>query len=176
MLNTSKAFLPYLRATGGHRTISNFGSIASWEGGAGYGLYNGTKFAVSGISEAMHEELAPLGIKVTVVEPGYFRTGFLNAGAKVVAKKIIQDYEDTAVGQLRAALEKTDNHQPGDVIKGAKVIVDILTETGVAEGKEVPIRVPLGSDSTPAIKAKILRTQELMKEWEPITTNTNHQD
>ena len=61
MLNVCKAFLPYLRATTGHRTISNFGSIASWSGGAGYALYCGTKWACSDISEAMHAELAPKG-------------------------------------------------------------------------------------------------------------------
>jgi len=122
----------------------------------------------------MREELAPLGIKVTVVEPGYFRTGFLNAGAQVSSQKRIKAYDDTVVGQVRAGLEKMNNNQPGDVVKGVKVILDILTESGVAEGKEVPMRVPLGSDCVPYIRSKLEETESLLKEWEAVTTNTDH--
>lgn len=175
MLNVCKAFLPYLRATPGHRTIANFGSIGSWQGGAGYALYNGTKWACSGISEGMRAELAPLGIAVTVIEPGYFRTGFLNAGARVVSQRRLREYDETAVGKVRATLEAVDNNQPGDVVKGCKVLVDVLTMTGVAEGKEVPIRVALGSDSPPVIREKMRATEELLKEWEGITTRTDHE-
>ena len=175
MLNVSKAFTPYLRATSGEKTISNFGSIGSWVGGAGYALYNGTKWATSGISEGMRQELEPFGIKVTVIEPGYFRTGFLNAGAKVVSEKQLKEYDESTVGQVRAKLDETDNHQPGDVIKGSKVLIDILTRTGLAEGKEVPIRVALGSDSPTVIRDKLKRTEALLDEWDPITTNTDHE-
>lgn len=162
-----------MRATPGEKTISNFGSIGSWVGGGGYGVYNGTKFAISGISEAMRAELEPLGIKVTVVEPGYFRTGFLNAGAKIVSQKRIKEYG--VVEQLREKLNEVDNNQPGDVVKGSKVLVDILTRTGVAAGKEVPMRVPLGSDCPPVIRGKLERTDALLKEWVSITTNTDHE-
>jgi len=62
-LNVNKAFLRYLRATSGEKTISNFGSIGSWQGGIGYGLYNATKWAISGTLEAMHKELVPFNIK-----------------------------------------------------------------------------------------------------------------
>ncbi|UPX21225.1 uncharacterized protein EKO05_0011419 [Ascochyta rabiei] len=173
MLNVSKAFLPYLRATSGHRTISNFGSIGSWRGGAGYGLYAGTKWACSGISESMRAELAPLGVAVTVIEPGYFRTGFLNAGAQVKSAKRIEDYDETAVGGVRARLDEVNNDQPGDVVKGAKVIVDILTKSGTAIGKEVPVRVVLGSDCSTGIREKIADTVELLDEWGSITTKTD---
>ncbi|KAF2686277.1 NAD(P)-binding protein [Lentithecium fluviatile CBS 122367] len=175
LLNVSKAFLPYIRVAPGHCTIANFGSIASWSGGPGYALYCGTKWAVSGISEAMTAELAPLGIAVTVIEPGYFRTGFLNPTAKVVAQRSITEYDDTAVGHVRKLLDATDNKQPGDVIKGCRVIVDVLTKTGVAEGSEVPIRVALGSDSPPAIREKLVATEKLLKEWEAVTTGTDHE-
>lgn len=175
MLNVSKAILPYLRATPGEKTISNFGSIGSWVGGAGYGLYNGTKWACSGISEAMRAELEPFGIKVTVVEPGYFRTGFLNPTAKVSSAVQIKEYDETTVGQVRNVLEATDNQQKGDVVKGSKVLIDILTRSGIAEGKDVPIRVALGSDSPPVIRGKMQRTEELLKEWDAITTNTDHE-
>lgn len=174
MLNTSKAFTPYIRATSGHRTITNFGSIASWGGGAGFALYNGAKWACSGISEAMRLELEPFGIAVTVAEPGYFRTGFLNAGAKMESQKVLDVYRDTPAGQVRGVLESVNNNQVGDVVKGSKVLVDILTKTGVAEGKEVPVRIALGSDSPPYIRNKIAETEALLKEWDAVTTKTDH--
>lgn len=175
MLNVSKAFLPYLRATSGHRTISNFGSIGSWRGGAGFGLYAGTKWACSGISESMHSELAPLGIAVTVIEPGYFRTGFLNAGAQIKSERKIKEYDETAVGQVRSRLDQVNNNQPGDVVKGARVIVDILTKSGAAEGKDVPMRVVLGSDCSIGVRQKIEETVTLLDEWDHITTKTDHE-
>lgn len=175
MLNVSKAFIPYLRATPGEKTISNFGSLASWSGGPGYALYSGTKWACSGISEAMRAELDPFNIKVTVVEPGYFRTGFLNAGAQISSAVRLEEYDGTQVGKLRAGLSAMDNKQPGDVAKGSKILVDILTHTGLAEGKDVPIRVALGSDASPAIRKKLQATEALLGEWDFITTNTDHE-
>lgn len=175
MLNVSKAFLPYIRSTTGHRTVCNFGSIGSWRGGAGYALYAGTKWACSGISESMHAELAPLGIAVTVIEPGYFRTGFLNPGTQMKSEKRIKEYDETVVGAVKAQLDEVDNNQPGDVVKGAKVIVDVLTMSGAAEGKEVPVRVALGADCSTGIREKIQDTLSLLEEWDPVATKTNHQ-
>ncbi|CAI6337638.1 unnamed protein product [Periconia digitata] len=174
LLNVSKAVLPYLRETKGHRTLSNFGSIGSWRGGAGYALYSGVKWACSGISESMRCELEPLGINVTVIEPGYFRTGFLNAGTKAISEKRITAYDETAVGQVRGALDATDNNQPGDVVKGAKILVDILTKSGVAEGKEIPVRIALGSDCPPGIREKMKETEAILSEWDGITMTTDH--
>jgi NAD(P)-dependent dehydrogenase (short-subunit alcohol dehydrogenase family) len=167
--------LPYIRAGTGHRTVANFGSIGSWQGGAGYGLYAGTKWAVSGISEGMRAELAPLGVAVTVIEPGYFRTGFLSANAQMKSEKRIKEYDESAVGEIRKILDQVNNNQPGDVVKGCKVLVDILTMTGVAEGKEVPIRVALGSDSPVAIRGKCEDTIKLLEEWDGITNKTDHE-
>lgn len=175
MLNVSKAFIPYLRATPGEKTISNFGSLASWVGGAGYTLYTGTKWACSGISEALRAELEPFGIKVTVVEPGYFRTGFLRPEAQISSAVRLKVYDDTLVGQLRAGLSTMHDKQPGDAAKGSKVLIDILTHTGVAEGKDVPVRIALGSDAPPAIRGKLRATEALLSEWDAITTTTDHE-
>ena len=175
MLNVCKAFLPYLRAASGHRTIANFGSLGSWRGGAGYALYAGTKWACSGISESLRAELAPLGISVTVIEPGYFRTGFLNAGAQIGSEVRLEAYTRTAVGDVRTVLEQVNDKQPGDVGKGAKVIVDVLTMTGVAEGRDVPVRVPLGQDAFDTIKGKCDETVGLLGEWNGVTNTTDHE-
>jgi len=175
MLNVCKAFIPYLRATSGEKTISNFGSLASWHGGPGYALYTGTKWACSGISEALRAELEPFNIKVTVVEPGYFRTGFLNGDAQVSSAARLTVYDETKVGQMRAGLSSMNGKQLGDVAKGSRVLVDILTHTGLAEGKDVPMRVAVGSDAPPAIRAKLQATEALLGEWDAITTNTDHE-
>ena len=91
ILNVSRAVLPSMRARRSGRilNLSSVGGFVSWPG---WGIYCSTKFAVEGISEAMHAELRPLGISVTVIEPGPFRTDFLDATSLVRTKTIIQDY------------------------------------------------------------------------------------
>jgi NADP-dependent 3-hydroxy acid dehydrogenase YdfG len=173
MLNVCKAFVPYMREGTGHRTIANFGSLGSWRGGAGYALYAGTKWACSGISESMRAELEPLGIKVTVIEPGYFRTGFLNKGAQVKSEKRLGVYEESAVGEVRRVLEQVNDNQPGDVGKGARVIVDVLIMAGVAEGRDVPMRIPLGKDAFETIEGKCEETVGLLEGWEGVLDRTD---
>ena len=173
MLNVTRAVLPHMRARRSG-VIANFGSLGSWRGGPAFSNYAGTKWACSGISESLHEELKPLGINCTVIEPGYFRTGFLNAGARVQSAKVIDDYTNTAAGQVRNALTTVDNNQPGDVVKGSRVIVDVLTKTGVAEGKDIPIRLVLGKDCVATIRQKCESTLALLKEWEPVISSTDH--
>ena len=108
--------------------IAHFGSIASWRGVPGCPIYAGTKWAVTGLTESLRQEVAPFGIEVCVVEPGYFRTGFLNIGARMLTKARIQDYEDTVVGNARKAFNERDNKQLGHVEKGCKVLFEVLTK------------------------------------------------
>jgi NAD(P)-dependent dehydrogenase (short-subunit alcohol dehydrogenase family) len=76
LLKVSRAALPYMRnQRSGH--VMNLSSVGGYRSGPGFGVYCSTKFAVEGLSEAMAAELSPLGIKVTIIEPGYFRTDFL---------------------------------------------------------------------------------------------------
>ncbi|KAF2808842.1 NAD(P)-binding protein [Mytilinidion resinicola] len=172
-LNVVRAFLPYLRAQ--HSSvIANFGSIASWGGGPAFGLYAATKWAVSGLTESLRAEVEAFGIKVTVIEPGYFRTNFLNPGARVKSSVQLAAYEESAVGQVRKMLDAVNNNQAGDVKKGAKVIVDVLTETGVAEGKGIPIRLVLGSDGDQIIRGKCESTEALLTEWKDIMYSTDY--
>jgi hypothetical protein len=108
-----------------------------------------------------------------VVEPGWFRTSVLNPGVVVHSEKLIPEYEDGELGKLRKMLGEIDGKQIGDVTKGCKVLVDVLTMTGVAEGREVPIRVSLGADAHAVIKGKCESTLELLEEWNGLTTKTN---
>jgi NAD(P)-dependent dehydrogenase (short-subunit alcohol dehydrogenase family) len=173
MMNVSRAVLPYMRSQKSG-VIANFGSLGSWRGGASFALYAGTKWACSGISESMRAELAPLGITVTVIEPGYFRTGFLNPGAQIRGENVIADYEETLAGEVRKTLTQVDNNQPGDVEKGSNVIVDVLTKTGAAEGRDIPLRLVIGSDCQKAIRQKLDDTKTLLDEWKDISYSTDY--
>ena len=129
ILNATRAVLPYMRQQRSGN-IALFGSVGSWHGGAAAGMYCATKWAVSGLAESLRLEVEPFGIGVCVVEPGYFRTGFLNAGARVFTEQRIKDYDESAVGQVRAFLDKADNNQPGNLELGVKVIVDVFRSVG----------------------------------------------
>ena len=97
VLNVTRAVLPHMREMqSGH--VVNISSVGGFVGVPGFGIYNGTKFAVEGISEALAQEIEPLGIRVTIVEPGAFRTDW--AGRSLAAAPEIEDYRET-VGQTR---------------------------------------------------------------------------
>ncbi|KAF1990970.1 NAD(P)-binding protein [Aulographum hederae CBS 113979] len=172
-LNVTRALLPYMRP---RRTgvIATFGSLGSWRGFPGGALYCATKWSASAIAESLRLEVAPLGIQATVIEPGYFRSGFLNPGALIQSQKRIQDYEESAVGEFRKVVTTVDNNQPGDVGKGAEVIVDVLSGTGVGEGRKVPVRLVLGSDAQKVIRGKCEETVKLLDEWKSVSDSTDY--
>ncbi|KAJ6442500.1 short-chain dehydrogenase [Purpureocillium lavendulum] len=182
-MSTTRAFLPGMRAqpvaaNGVRGTVVTFGSLGSWRGGAGYSAYGMAKGSMSLLAEALRPELAPFAIRSTVVEPGYFRTGFLNPGAMVQARARIDAYEDeaTPTGKARRALKLTDGNQPGAVKKGCNVVVDILTGTGAAAGKEFPVRVVLGKDCEQTIRDKFTSTLQILDEWREAIRSTDHDD
>jgi len=174
LLNVTRAFLPYFRAQRSG-TIGNVSSIGAWRGSAGAGLYTTSKWAVSGISETLTAELADFNIKVCAIEPGYFRSNLLNPGNRTAAKAHIPDYDGTAARKTAEGLEAYNNNQPGDIVKGAKVMVDVLTSSGVAAGREVPLRLALGSDAYGIITEKCRETISLLDEWKDVTTTTDHE-
>ena len=104
------------RQRSGH--IVNFGYRAA----AGFGVYSSTKFAVEGLTEALHDELAPLGIHATVVGPGYFRTDFLDGTSLQATATQIDDYAATA-GAVRAQAATLNHQQPGDPERLVRAIV-----------------------------------------------------
>jgi NAD(P)-dependent dehydrogenase (short-subunit alcohol dehydrogenase family) len=173
LLNATRAILPYMRAQRSG-TVALFGSLGSWSGAPGAGIYCATKWAVSGLAESLRLDVADFGIRVCVIEPGYFRTGFLNAGARVRTERRIEDYEGSAVGKTRAMLDQYDEKQPGDLEKGAKVIVDCF-ERGDGEGG-VPLRLVLGSDCRAAIEDKCRSTLEYLEENKVVIDGTDYAD
>ena len=165
LLTVTRAVLPCMRkARSG--CILNISSIGGYRGAAGFGVYSSTKFAVEGLSEAMHDELTPLGIHVTVVEPGYFRTDFLDASSLSVSSRQIPDYEATA-GKVRTVADGLNHNQPGDPSKLADVLV------AFADAPNPPVRLPLGSDTIAAIEAKHKADSLILSEWRKVSSSTD---
>ncbi|KAI1342855.1 NAD(P)-binding protein [Xylariaceae sp. FL0016] len=182
VMNLCRLQVAYLRpraASLGRKVIANFGSVGSWYGGPAWGHYAAAKWAVSGFTEALHEEGKDLGIEATVVEPGYFRTAFLREGGanrKAAARDMRAEYAGTNVEAFMQVLGSVNGKQPGDVVKGAKVIVDVLTGVGVGEGREIPIQLMLGKDCLDDVRGKIERTEKIIKDWENVIVSTDHDD
>lgn len=162
-----------------HGVIANFGSLGSWGGGPAFSHYAAAKWAVSGFTESLHAELQPFGIHAIVIEPGYFRTGFLNTGGGnriIAARQLGDEYKGTGVEAVKQALARVNDNQPGDVVKGCKVIIDVLTGTGVAQGRERGVRLILGKDCVEGVRRKLAQTEKYLQEWEDVITKTDHDD
>lgn len=135
VLTTIREVLPHMRKQrSGH--IINVTSIAGRIGSEGLGIYNGSKFALEGIGEALAAEVKPLNIKVTNVEPGPFRTEWAGSSAAYDTTKV-EDYEAT-VGARITGLQKLSGNQPGDPVKAADAIYKL------AQLEEAPVHLPLG--------------------------------
>ncbi|MFB9237723.1 oxidoreductase [Plantactinospora siamensis] len=166
LLNVLRAALPALRAQGRSRIV-NISSSAGFASSAGRGLYSASKFAVEAISEALRSELAPLGIRVTVVEPGSFRTGFLAAGSRRRPAARIPAYGDT-VGALQQAVEAGDGKQPGDPTRAAIAIRDVVATA------EPPVRLQLGSDCVRLVEDKLTSVAKELDQWRELALSTDY--
>jgi NAD(P)-dependent dehydrogenase (short-subunit alcohol dehydrogenase family) len=165
LLNVTRAVLPVMRAQrSGH--VVNMSSIGGYRAGAGFGVYSSTKFAVEGITESLHAELKPLGIHATVVEPGYFRTDFLDASSLVVGKEIIADYDETS-GNVRRFAAGMNHNQPGDPEKLATALVTL------ADAETPPLRLPLGTDTLKAIADKNAYVAAETETWKELSRSTD---
>jgi NAD(P)-dependent dehydrogenase (short-subunit alcohol dehydrogenase family) len=165
LLNVTRAVLPAMRANrSGH--VINISSVGGYRSAAGFGVYCSTKFAVEGITEALHEELKPLGIHATVVEPGYFRTDFLDASSLLVAPDIIEDYDETS-GAVRRKAVQINHNQPGDPKKLASAMVALVS------APNPPLRLALGTDTLAAIAAKNAYVTQETEAWKALSASTD---
>ena len=165
LLNVTRAVLPHMRRQrSGH--IVNLSSVGGYTGYPGWGVYGATKFAVEGISEALAGEVAPLDIKVTVVEPGFFRTDFLDETSLWRTALEIDDYSDS-VGKTRAHAADANHGQRGDPRKLAQAFIRL------ANAKNPPLRLPLGSDTVERIEAKNAFVAKELAEWRSVSTSTD---
>ena len=165
LLAVTRAVLPHMRAarSGLVVNLSSVGGFVAWPG---WGLYAATKFAVEALSEAMAHELAPLGIKSVAIEPGPFRTNFLDGSSLSVARAEIDDYSATA-GAARGWATDTNYGQDGDPVKAAKIIVDL------ASYDELPERIQLGANAVDDVAAKLARTASDQEQWRSISLSAD---
>lgn len=160
LLNVTRAVLPHMRANKfGH--VINLSSVFGLLAGAGWGIYCATKFAVEGISEALAQEVKPFGINVTIIEPGYVRTNFLNSSSLIAPATPIEAYANIREG-VRAHQEDIPGNQLGDPSKVAALIIDIT------KNPEPPLRILTGSDAyqyashkVNTLKSEIEKNKEL---------------
>jgi pyridoxine 4-dehydrogenase len=163
-LDVIQAALPHLRAQGnGH--IINISSIGGFAGSPGYGVYCASKFAVEGLSEALNAELQPLGIRVTIVEPGYFRTNFLSGSSLQRASRVIEAYASTS-GKTRSSADARNGEQPGDPALAAKAIV------AVAQADDPPLRLVLGGDAMGRVRVKLAQVRDDLETWQSTSLST----
>jgi NAD(P)-dependent dehydrogenase (short-subunit alcohol dehydrogenase family) len=166
LLNVTRAILPQMRKQrSGH--VINVSSVFGFGSMGGWGLYGSTKFAVEGITEALALEVAPLGIKVTAVEPGLFSTDFLDTNSLFQSANAIDDYKDT-VGAMRSGVVGLHGNQPGDPAKLGQAFIKLVN------AENPPVHLPLGTDTVAFYRAKTEKLEQEIKDWEAVTNSTNH--
>ncbi|MDO0925055.1 SDR family NAD(P)-dependent oxidoreductase [Streptomyces sp. TG1A-8] len=165
-LSVSRAAVPLLRGQGsGH--IIQIGSVGGRVGAPGFGVHQAMKWAVEGMSEALANEVAPFGIRVTIVEPGGLRTDY-NGSSRVVGR-IRPEYQAT-VGAVADALGANSGREPGDPAKAARAIVS------VAGLEEPPLRLLLGSDAVAYASAAARARDENDARWRSLSLSTDAED
>ena len=162
-LDVTRVILPYFRKQrSGH--FVNISSIGGFRAIAGAAIYNATKFALEALSEALAKEVAPLGIRVVLVEPGPFRTDF---GGRSIddAPNRIPDYKDTA-GKMRDYYQAAHGKQVGDPRKAAEAIIQAVNT------KEEFLRLPLGQATLTGMREKIDQVEKDITLWEQVAIKT----
>ena len=165
LLSVTQAVLPQMRRRrSGH--IVNFSSVAGFKGLPGCGLYCASKYAVEGLSESLFLEVAPFGIRVTLVEPGGFRTNFAG-GSKVFAARVIADYAESPASKTRQHMSHYQGHEPGDPAKAAVAVMQAV------DAPEPPLRLVLGADALDWARGKLSALAKNYDAWESVTRSTN---
>jgi NAD(P)-dependent dehydrogenase (short-subunit alcohol dehydrogenase family) len=160
-----QAALPYLRKQGsGH--IVNITSIAGLAPGAASGFYAASKFAVEGMSQSLATEVAPVGIKVTLVEPGAFRTDFLSDHSLRTRKIAIAEYEPTA-GAMLKTLDDMAGKQIGDPARAASAIIKAV------RSPKPPLHLVLGSDAFRRTRDMQTRFAAELEAWKDVSNGTD---
>ena len=164
VVDTLKAVLPGMRARrSGH--IINISSMTGLVANPPNAYYSSTKFALEALTEALAKEVGPLGIKVTAIEPGAFRTDWA-ARSMQESSTPIGDYDDN-VGARKTLIKQFADHLPGDPRKVAEAVLM------VAGLDEPPLRLLLGRDVLAAVREKIADLTASINHWESITKNVN---
>ncbi|MBT2620730.1 oxidoreductase [Chryseobacterium sp. ISL-6] len=165
-IEVTRAVLPHMRKQrSGH--ILQISSVGGRVGNAGLSIYQAAKFGLAGFSESLSKEVLPLGIKVTSVEPGGFRTDW--AGASMSFAKDIEGYEDT-VGSIKEYLTSGKFLPMGDPAKAAKVMVDLV------DHPTPPLHLVLGSEAATILQNADQHRKEEFEKWREVSVSTDHDD
>ena len=167
LLNVTRAVLPVLRQQKAGR-ILNISSAAGLVGFPATGAYASSKFAVEGITEALAQEVEPLGIRVTLIEPGLFRTA-ISSGELKIGENRQSDYDPITTGVVEW-IQNVAGNQPGDPKKAAQIMVDLVSNPNP------PLRLLLGRDALDAARQKLASLQADFDANEAITTSTDFPD
>jgi NAD(P)-dependent dehydrogenase (short-subunit alcohol dehydrogenase family) len=160
LVDLIKRVLPAMRRRrSGH--VVNISSMGGLVAGAATGYYNATKFALEGLSEALQKEVEPLGIRVTLIEPGPFRTDWAGRSLRQTGTPI-EAYAGTA-GARRATIVAGSGKQPGDPARAAAAIM------AVADAPEPPFRLLLGRPALEMVRAKLAAMTQCIQRWEATT-------
>src|SRR5580700_4929700 len=163
VVHMTKAAIPVMRRQGsGH--ILQFSSVGGRVGPVGRGAYAAAKWGVEGFSEVLAKEVGPLGVKVTIIEPGGFRTDF--AGSSTAIREGRPEY-DATVGKTARFQRDYDGKQPGDPAKAAAAFLHI------ASLKDPPLRLLLGSDAFRFVKQNDLAKMESDRKWKDLSISTD---
>ncbi len=166
-LAVTQAVLPVMRSQrSGH--ILQVSSIAGLSSNPGLGIYNASKFALEGFTEALYMETKDLNIRVTLIEPGPFRTDWAGSSSSRAAK-VIADYDSTAGERIRA-INGMSGNQPGDPVKAAKAILTVVNSDNP------PLRLALGKIAIEVIRKKIQLLERELNEWEQLSANTGFEE
>ena len=165
LASMTRAVLPGMRKRrSGH--IVNIGSIAGLAAYPSLGYYCAAKFAVEGLSEVLAEEVRPLGIKVTLVEPSAFRTDWAGRSANE-ARAEIADYAATA-GAVRRELRELNGKQPGDPVRAANAIIQVV------ESRVPPLHLLLGKDALRMAREKLDALRRDFDTWQNVTVGADY--
>ena len=163
-LGVIRAALPILRAQGGGHIV-NISAAAVISNYAGFSIYGATKWALEGVSESLAAELKPLGIKVTIVQPGPFRTDFI-ARSLERAETPLADYDRTS-GKFLRFLATMAGRQPGDPARAAEAIL------AAVESDVPPLRLVLGKYANDKVRRKFANAEKELGAWEHIGLPTD---
>jgi NAD(P)-dependent dehydrogenase (short-subunit alcohol dehydrogenase family) len=162
-LEMMRTVLPIMRQQrSGH--ILNVSSVGGFASFGATGIYCATKFALEALSEALAKEVATLGIKVTIIEPGAFRTDF-NGRSLSAPEQLMEDYAPISSPYLKW-LEDMDGKQPGDPDKAAAAMIQVV------ESDNPPLRLALGADAVAAIEEKLKSVKAELDAWKEVSVNT----
>ena len=164
MIRPIRYVLPGMRARRSGRIV-NVTSMGGFITMPGIAYYCGSKFALEGISEALGKEVKPLGIHVTALAPGQFRTDW--AGRSMIrAERNFADY-DAVMDPIRAARQAKSGNQPGDPAKAAQALLKLV------DAENPPVRLYLGADALKLVEDKIEAMKTEIAAWEEVSRSTD---